>query len=74
VVRFRWSDSIWERVQAVTLWTIGAAASVHELFIRSTPQPEAYPLIAALIGVPFARAFDRARRERRSQSDPGPRK
>jgi hypothetical protein len=72
VVRLRWSDSIWDRIQRVVLWVLGAAGIVNELFLRPTPRPVTYPLIAMLLGLPFAQAFDRARTSR-SQGDPGAR-
>lgn len=62
MVRLRWNELLWKRTQAVTLWLFGAAGIVNELFIQPKPRPEAFPIIGVLVGLPFAQAFDRARR------------
>ena len=66
-MKLRWNETVWKRTQAVTLWCLGAAGIVNELFLERKPRPEAWPIIGALLGLPFAQAFDRARRDRTSE-------
>lgn len=66
----RWNEQLWRRTQDVTVWSIGAAALVNELFLQSRPRPEAFPIIAVVLGLPFARKQDRQRSE--SSDKPSP--
>lgn len=58
-----WSEQRWRRVQDVIVWSIGAAGLVNELFVEPRPRPEAFPILAVVLGLPFARRADRQRTE-----------
>lgn len=60
----RWNEPVWNRVQAIVLWTLGAAGIVNELFIEPRPRPEAFPIIGLLVGLPIAKAWDQMRQAR----------
>lgn len=66
----RWNELVWRRTQAVILWSLGATGIANELFVERRPRPEALPLILALVGLPIARARDRARARRSPQDQP----
>lgn len=56
----RWDELRWRRTQDVIVWAIGAAGLVNELFLVDKPRPEAFPILAVVLGLPFARRADRA--------------
>jgi hypothetical protein len=68
-MQWQWNESVWRRVQDVTIWAIGAAALINELFVQDRPRPEAFPIIAGILGYPFARRADKkAAAEQQEQS------
>lgn len=62
----RWNDQVWRRTQDVVVWSIGAVALANELLVLERPRPEAFPIIAVVLGLPFARKADRQSRDDKS--------
>lgn len=57
----RWTD----RVRDVFFLALGLIGTANQLFYANPPNPVLYPILAGLLGAPFALAIDQRRREGR---------
>jgi len=59
----------WGSVREALLFVGGFALAVNEALRSGSERPSLYVLFAAMMGLPFTRAADRKRRERRGVED-----
>ena len=69
----RVSDTEWSRwvnrVRDVFFLTLGLAGTANQLFYANPPNPVLYPILASLLGAPFALALDERRRNSRDDKE-----
>lgn len=69
----RMTDVEWERWRDRTrdacFLVLGLAGTANQLFFASPPNPVLYPILAALLGLPFALALDERRRKSNEEED-----
>lgn len=67
----RITDSDWNRwnnrVRDVFFLGLGLLGTANQLFYANPPNPVLYPILAGLLGAPFAFALDQRRRDNREE-------
>jgi len=62
----RWRD----RTRDACFLILGLAGTANQLFFATPPNPVLYPILAALLGLPFALALDERRRKSNEDERP----
>jgi len=69
----RVSDVEWERwrdrTRDMCFLVLGLVGTANQLFFADPPNPVLYPILAALLGLPFALALDERRRKSNGEDD-----
>lgn len=69
----RVTDNEWttwtNRTRDATFLVLGLAGTINQLFFANPPNPVLYPILASLLGAPFALALDERRRQGRGDQD-----